>query len=270
MSTNTAWDLNALMVPTKAAAIFAAQENSLFMNGLILPNLVIPAGSFSAQVPVFGAGSAQTITEADHTTGNNAGDLIVVPTTATKVNINLELFGSRDIIRDLGHVDTADLGRVLGQSVASAYDSSVVATMNTATGTAAVTAGEEIEAMFDAAAAIRGAGEMGQLFAVVSTTAAAELLKQIAGAAFAGGDYQTSALVNGFVGKIAGITVFQSSHMTGKGVVFGQDALRTVSQDGMKVEMQRRAEAVGTDVVASYAGGSGLIDQSRAVKLVAA
>ena len=66
MTFNTSWDLSALMVPTKSAAVYAAQENSLFMNGFIIPNIVVPAGSFSAQVPVFAKTSAQVLTQAAH------------------------------------------------------------------------------------------------------------------------------------------------------------------------------------------------------------
>jgi hypothetical protein len=44
--------------------------------------------------------------------------------------------------------------------------------------------------------------------------------------------------------------------------------MRTASQGGLDMEMQRRAEAVGTDIVASYAGAAGLIDDSRIVELV--
>ena len=262
MAHNTAWDLDALMVPTKAAAIYAAQENSLFMNGLIIPNLIVPAGSISAQVPVFGSETAETLTAASH----NAEDATALNVGATKNTITLDLHVARDVLRDVGGVNPAELGRVLGNAVAAKFDGAVVTEMNTASNTQEIAT--DIAALFDAAAQIRGAGEMGQLFGIVSPARAAAIMKEIAGANFAGGDFQNAAMANGFVGKAAGITLFQSAHMTGEGVIFGADALRTASQGGLMVEIERRAAAVGNDIVASYAGGVGLVDNSRAVKLI--
>ncbi len=264
MTFNTAWDLSALMVPTKAAAVYAAQENSLFMNGFIIPNIVVPAGSFSAQVPVFAKTAAVKLTQADHA----VDDIDSTKVLATNNTITLDLFAARDTLRDIGGVNPTELGRVLGNAVAQKYDESVVVELLTATNTVTATGILTLDPLWDAAATIRQAGEMGQLMAVVSPAYAATLMKEIAGNAFAGGDYQTEALRNGFVTKVAGISIFQSAHMTALGVVFGADAMRTASQGGLDMEMQRRAEAVGTDIVASYAGASGLIDQSRIVELV--
>ena len=262
MTFNTSWDLSALMVPTKSAAVYAAQENSLFMNGFIIPNIVVPAGSFSAQVPVFAKTSAQVLTQAAHA----VDDITSTKVLATNNTITLDLFAARDTLRDLGGVNPTELGRVLGNAVAQKFDEAVVVELLTATVTQTTDA--TINPLWDAAATIRQAGEMGQLMAIVSPAYAAVLMKAIGGAAFAGGDYQTEALRNGFVTKVAGISVFQSAHMTALGVVFGADAMRTASQGGLDMEMQRRAEAVGTDIVASYAGAAGLIDNSRIVELV--
>lgn len=266
MAFNTAYDLSALMVPTKAAAVYAAQENSLFMNGFIIPNIVVPAGSFSAQVPVFAKTVAVKLSQpaADHDVDDIASTKVV----ATSNTITLDLFAARDTLRDLGGVNPTELGRVLGNAVAQKYDDAVVVELLTATNTVTATGILTLDPLWDAAATIRQAGEMGPLMAIVSPAYAALLMKAIGGAAFAGGDYQTEALRNGFVTKVAGISVFQSAHMTALGVVFGADAMRTASQGGLDMEMQRRAEAVGTDIVASYAGAAGLIDQSRIVELV--
>jgi hypothetical protein len=54
--------LDGLVVPTKAATIYAAQEQSLFLSGNLIPMVNVPAGSQSAQVPVLGAVTGQAIT----------------------------------------------------------------------------------------------------------------------------------------------------------------------------------------------------------------
>jgi len=44
--------------------------------------------------------------------------------------------------------------------------------------------------------------------------------------------------------------------------------MRMAAQGGVKVEVQRRPEAVGFDVVASMAQGAILVDASRSVMIV--
>jgi len=39
------FSLPELMVPTQAATIFAAQENSLYLPGVLIPTVDVPAGS---------------------------------------------------------------------------------------------------------------------------------------------------------------------------------------------------------------------------------
>ncbi len=258
---NSGWELDALMVPTKAAAIFAANESSLFLGGQIVPNIVVPAGSISAQVPVFNTGTAQTLVEA-----TAVDDFAINNVTAGSTTIDLSLYAARDVLRDIGGVNPAEIGRVLGNAVSASFDAAVTAAMNTATTTQEM--GTGADELWDAVATIRGNGETGQLFGVLSPARAAKIMKDIAGAGYAGGDYQTAALMNGFVAKYAGITLFQSANVTGEGVVFGADAMRMATQDGLKLEMQRRAAASGFDVVSTLAAGVALVDDDRAVKLV--
>ena len=55
-------NLDAMVVPVKAATVFAAHENSLYLPGAIVPKIEVPAGSNSAQVPLMGSVTATTIT----------------------------------------------------------------------------------------------------------------------------------------------------------------------------------------------------------------
>ena len=59
MAWNTAYDLDSLMVNTKAATVYSAHENSLFLGGGMIPMVQLPAGSITAQVPVMGKVTAQ-------------------------------------------------------------------------------------------------------------------------------------------------------------------------------------------------------------------
>ena len=96
-------------------------------------------------------------------------------------------------------------------------------------------------------------------------------MKAIGSASYAGSDLQNSAMANAYVGSVGGIRVFQSAYMTAQdGCVFGADAARIAMFANVNVEAQRRAAAVGADVVASLHAGVGLIDGSRAVRLLTA
>lgn len=266
MAFNTAYDLDSLVVATKAATIYTAQENSLFLGGGLIPMVNLPAGSISAQVPVLGAVTATKLTSASH----DAEDFAAAGITDTKVTITSNIYAARDVIRDLGGIDAAELGRVLGNAVAKAFDQDVITAMGSLTASTSDSDPVTVDSIFDAVAQIRGAGEMGQLFGIISPSQTAALMKAIGTQAYAGGDFQTEALRNGFVGSVGGVRLFQSAYVSGanKGFVFSGDALRIAMFKNVDLEVQRRAAAVGNDIVASLHAGVGVVDATRGVKLV--
>ncbi len=260
------FSLEGLVVPTKAATIYTAQEQSLFLGGNLIPMVNVPAGSQSAQVPVLSEVSASTISS------ETAGDLsaeVIGDTTAT---IPVNLYAARSVVRDLGGIDPNELGRVLGNSVAKAFDTAVLTAMAanlTESTTDAVPM--DADAIFDSVAQIRGNGEMGQLYGILSTSEASNLMKALySDGNFAGGDFQTEALRNGYVGTFAGVQMFQSALVPAahSGFIFGVDSCRIAMQKNADIEVQRRAAAVGNDVVASIHAGVGVVDANRGVQLI--
>ena len=267
-------NLDAMVVPVKAATVYAAQENSLYLPGTIVPNIAVPAGSASAQVPLMGSVTAKTISAEG--TGTDPQDFDTLLPTDTKKTINLELHAARTVLRDLGGIDTADMGRIMGNSIATAVDKSVTSQFAFLTGQeSTATGGLDLDEIFKAVATIRGNGENGKLFGIVSTNAYASLMADIGSNAFSGGEFQNSAMRNGFFGSIAGVECYVSSYLndtdmgqSGKNykmAIFSQDAVKMASQGGVNVEVARRPEAVGFDVVASMAQGALMIDASRGV-----
>jgi len=267
MAYNTAYDLESLMVNTKAATVYTAQENSLFLGGSLIPAVNLPAGSIVAQVPVMGSVTAEKITSADPDARDDFSAQLV---TDTKVTIEANIYAARQVLRDLGGIDANETGRVLGNSVSAAFDADCIAAMNGLTASTADSDPVTMDALFDAVAQIRGAGEMGGLVGILSPAEAANLMKAVGTAAYAGGDFQTEGLRNGFIGKIAGISMFQSAYVSGvnKGFIFGQDALRVAMFKNVDVEVQRRAAAVGNDIIANLHAGVGVVDATRGVKLI--
>jgi len=119
------YSLEGLVTPTKAATIYTAQEQSLFLGGQLIPMVNVPAGSQSAQVPLLGEVSATTISS------ETAGDLAAEVIGDTTATIPVDLYAARSVVRDLGGIDPVELGRVLGNSVAKAYDTAVLTALAT-------------------------------------------------------------------------------------------------------------------------------------------
>lgn len=260
------FSLEGLVVPTKAATIYTAQEQSLFLGGQLIPMITVGAGSQSAQVPKLSEVTATTYSD---DTAN--ADLAASPITDSTTTINVDIHAARTVLRDAGGIDSNEVGRVLGNAVAKTFDTAVMDAM-AASLTASTSDSDPItiDAIWDAVAQIRGAGEMGTLYGVVNTASAAVLMKEIAGSSYAGGDYQTEALRNGFVGSLAGVQIFQSALVTSahNGFIWGADACRIAMQKNVDIEVQRRAAAVGNDVVASLHAGVGVVDAARGVQLI--
>lgn len=266
-------NLDELMVNTKAATVYAAQENSLYLSGGIVPMVNVPAGSMKAQVPVMGAVTASVISS-EASTGVDLDSKVM---TDAQNHISLNLHAARSVVRDLGGVSTAEIGRILGNAVAKSVDTTVTSAMGSLTEQEITSGTLDLAEIFAAVATIRGAGEGGELFGIVSTDAYAALMGDVGGSAFAGGDFQTAAMRNGFFGKIAGVNCFVSSYLNNtqiagthnpKMAIFSGDAMRGAISGGVNVEVERRAAAVGFDVVASAAFGCATIDATRGVLII--
>jgi hypothetical protein len=257
---------DALVVPVKAATIYAAEESSLFLGGQLIPIVNAPNGVL--QVPELASVTATTLsTEADP-----GVDLDALLPADTKNTLTCDLIAARSVLRDLGNIDPAEIGRVLGNAVATAFDKSVYTALDGATASTADCVPLSVADIFDAVAQIRSNGETGPLFGVLTPTEATTVLKEIGTAAYAGSDmFQAEALRSGMIGSLAGTTFFVSSNITTAntaGYIFGRDAARIAMQKNVDVEIGRRVAAVGNDICASLHAKAGLIDAGRAVKLV--
>jgi len=258
---------DALVVPVKAATVYAAHESSLFLGGAMIPVVNAPNGVL--QVPELANVTASTLS-AEAAPGV---DIDAVLPADTKNTITCDLFAARSVLRDLGNIDPQEIGRVLGNAVSTAFDKQVMGVVGTLTGQE-ITAGDlDLDEIFSAVGTIRGNGETGPLFGVVGAGSYAALMSNIGSTSYAGGDFQSEALRNGFVGTIAGIRCFVSSYLdaTNTGVtgakmaIFGADAMRIAMQKNVDIEIARRAEAVGSDIVASLHAKTALIDAGRGV-----
>ena len=263
-------NLDAMVVPVQAATVFAAQEASLYLPGALVPMVDVPAGSASAQVAVMGSVAAQTITSE----ASEGVDFDAKLPTDTKKTIALDLIAARTVLRDLGGIDVENMSRIMGNAIATAVDTAVSAEMANLT-QQEITDANLLHEFYEAVGAIRNAGEGGQLNAVISAAAYHEFMQHIGSSAFAAADVQNAAMRTGQIGTIAGVPCYVSSYLndtntgvTGtKAAIFSADALRGATQGGVKVEIERRAAAVGSDVISSIAFGVDTLDATRGILL---
>jgi hypothetical protein len=263
-------NLDALMVPVQAQTVYAAQENSLYLPGTMIPMVNVPAGSATAQVAVMGSVAATAISSE----AAPGVDFDTVLPTDTKKTITLELIAARTVLRDFGGVDVADMSRIMGNAISSSVDTKISAEMANLT-QQEITDANLLHEFYEAVGAIRAAGETGPLNAIVSAAAYKEFMEHIGSSAFSNADVQNAAMRTGQIGVLAGVNCYVSSFLndtntgvTGtKAAIFSADAMRGAVQGGVNVEVERRASAVGNDVVASIAFGIETLDATRGILL---
>jgi hypothetical protein len=277
MANNSAINLESLMVNTRAEAVYAAQESSLYLPGGIIGMQNVPAGSSVLQVPVIDQASAAEKDISGSAFG--ADDFTSNALTDTSVTMNVGLYAARTILRDLGGIDPMVVGNQLGKSVAKKFDQDVTALFDDfTTHTAIAGSGTnnllKVNDIFKAAATLRGAGVMGPLKGVFHPEQVYALLTELTGSSFAASDAQNEAMRNGYVGTIAGVEMYQSAYITvdeaapdhlWNGIVFEKDAMAIGIQRNVDIEMGRRPEAVGMDVVASLMAAVGVVDGNRGI-----
>ncbi len=265
------FNLDALMVPIQSATVFAAQESSLYLPGTMIPMVDVPAGSSTVQVGVMGSVAASTITT-EAVPGVDVDSSL--PTDAKKT-ITLDLKAARIVVRDFGGVDVNDMGRILGNSISSAVDTAISTEFANLTNQE-ITENNLLDEFYEAIGAIRNAGETGPLNAVIAASKYHLFMKHVGSSAFANADVQNAAMRTGQIGVIAGVPVYVSAFLndtntslTGTtAAIFSQDALRGAIQGGVKLEVARRPEAVGNDVVASIAFGIETLDATRGILMI--
>ena len=131
---------------------------------------MVPAGSTVLQVPVLAKASAAQVDSAASPLG--ADDFTSTAITDSTVNIPVEVIARRTILRDVGGVNPASVGRQLGNAVAQTFDQKVTALFNDFTAnTPVVGSGTnsalKVTDLTNAVAVLRANQVMGQLYAVL-------------------------------------------------------------------------------------------------------
>jgi N4-gp56 family major capsid protein len=239
-----------------------------------------PAQGKTIQVPIYPVQTAATVTE-----GSEVADSTVTTSVAT---FTVGQVGIRTLVTDLAINASAsnvvaDLGQLFGNAIAKKIDQDLMGqfmnfTTNNVSNTAtSITAADLMKAITKLKnTGVPTEGLACVLHPSVSYDLKAALTNQGA-VAFTGGAYgavANQAMMDGYVGNLFGMTVFESANVpliTGgaagdySGAVFHRDALGFGLMRDITIETQRRASYLGTDIVASAMYGVGTVYEGYGV-----
>jgi N4-gp56 family major capsid protein len=279
MAGSTTQTLDDLLPTIVQEALFVANERSIMRN-LVKNYTLAPAQGKTIQVPIYPVQTAVAVTEGDEV-GNTA-----VSTSATTFTIGQ--VGIRTIVTDLALNASAsnvisDLGQLFGNAIAKKIDQDLMGqfvnfTTNTiGSSSTTITAALVMQGITK----LKNAGVPTEGLACVLHPSVAYDLKAAltnqGAVAFTGGAYgavANQAMMDGYVGNLFGMTVFESSNaplVPGgaagdySGAIFHRDALGFGLMRDIQIETQRRASYIGTDVVASAMYGVGTVYEGYGV-----
>ena len=272
MAATTSTTLDDLFANIIAQARFTAEEESLMLGLVTRYDIGNEAGK-TIQVPKYPAITAAALTEGT--------DMSSTTVSTSSVDITVGEVGAQVVLTDLAAMGAGnpaeELGTVLGNSIATKMDVDLIALFDgfsTSLGAAA----QEITVadLFKAAATLRTNKAQGEIFAVVHPYQAYQLKANLTNT-FAnpnGGDAQNTAMVNAYVGTIAGIDVYESANITvdgsddAKGAVFSREALAIAMKRDFQIETQRDASLRAFELNATAIYGVGELDDTYGVEML--
>jgi|TARA_R110000744_G_scaffold152278_1_gene266266 hypothetical protein len=255
-------------------AIFTFQETSV-MRPLVTTYAINGQGK-TVQVPVYGAISASAVAEGTDL-ANTAVDPTAVDITASEIGVMTTLtdLGRDSASRNVG----ADIGKLFGDGLAKKVDSDL-AGLFTSFSTDVGSAGTELtpELLFKAQATLRALNIPAPYYAVFNPLACFNLKKVLTNAGYntsanAISDVGNQAMRDGFVGRVAGIDVYENANLAidvnddSVGAVFHPASIGLAMKSDLKIETQRDASIRGTEIVASMTIGQGIVKNNYGVKV---
>ena len=273
-SETTSSTLSELFTNITQEAIFTFQETSV-MRPLVTLYPIVGSGK-TVEVPVYPTISASAVNEATDLS-NTAVNPTSATITASEVGVMTTLtdLGANSASRNVG----ADIGKLFGEAIAKKVDTDLVNLLDDfASASDQGGAGTELTAdlLFKAQAILRSANVPAPYYGVFHPKALFNLKKTLTQAGYAGtataiSDIGNEALRNGYIGRIAGIDVFENANITidayddSYGGVFHPASLGLAMKEEFKVESQRDASLRATELVASIVYGTGVIKDTYGV-----
>jgi len=266
----TSSTLSELYTNITQEAIFTFQETSV-MRPLVTLYPLMGSGKV-AEVPVYPAISAAAVNEA-----TDLSNTAVNPTSAT---ITASEIGVMTTLTDLGASSAsrnvgADIGKLFGEAIAKKVDTDLCALFSSFTTNTGGAAGTELTAdlLFKAQAQLRTLSVPAPYYGVFHPKALFNLKKTLTQAGYSGtataiSEIGNEALRNGYIGRIAGIDVFENANLSidgsddSIGGVFHPASIGLAMKEDFKVETQRDASLRATEIVASIVYGKAVVKES--------
>ena len=272
----TSSTLSELFTNITQEAIFTFQETSV-MRPLVTLYPIVGSGK-TVEVPVYPAITASAVNEATDLT-NTAVNPTSETITASEVGVMTTL---TDLARDSASRNVgADIGKLFGEAIAKKVDTDLATLLDSFTATLDSGGGVELTAdkLFQAQATLRLLNVPAPYYGVFSPKAVFNLKKTLTQAGYntsshAISDIGNEALTNGYVGRVAGIDIFENANISinanddSAGGVFHPMALGLALKEDFKVETQRDASLRGTEIVASICYGTGVIKNNYGVRVI--
>ena len=257
-------------------AIFTFQETSV-MRPLVTLYPIVGSGK-TVEIPVYPAITASAVNEATDLT-NTAVNPTSETITASEVGVMTTL---TDLARDSASRNVgADIGKLFGEAIAKKVDTDLATLLDSFTTTLDSAGGVELTAdkLFQAQAILRSLNVPAPYYGVFSPKAVFNLKKTLTAAGYntnanAISDIGNEALTNGYVGRVAGIDIFENANIAinanddSAGGVFHPISLGLALKEDFKVETQRDASLRGTEIVASICYGTGVIKNNYGVRVI--
>ena len=270
---STSSTLSELYTEIVAEALFVASERSVMRP--LVKNYAISGGGKSVEVPIYAAVSAAAVSEASDLS-NTAINPSSVTITASENGIMTTL---TDLARNSAPRNVAaDIGKLFGEAIAKKIDTDLTALFDgfstaVGSGSTALTAA----LVFQSIANVRNAGvSMDGVSAVLHPMVAYDLKANLTNT-FAnanGNDLANEALRNGFVGRLGGVPIYETTNVANDGTagdykqgVFHRDALGLAMMQDLKIETQRDASLRADEIVATAVYGVGELNDSYGVEL---
>jgi N4-gp56 family major capsid protein len=271
---STTTSLNDLIAPIVQEAMFVASETSI-MPGLV-KTFQVPANAGKVlQVPLY---PVQTIAS---DAGENT-DLTNTEISTGVANITLTEAGIMTTLTDMARNHSvsnvvADLGKLFGEAIAKRHDRALTGLFSSFDTQIGVNQTElEVKDLFEAYATLKANAVPGPYFGVFNPKSIYNIKKTLTNTFV---NPNASAVVNqamseGYIGRIAGIDIFESSNVVETSstditnAVFSRDALGLAVAQNINIETQRDASLRAEEVVASTRYGVSVLHNSYGVKLI--
>ena len=269
----TSSTLSELYTEIVAEALFVASEKSIMRP--LVKNYAISGGGKSVEVPIYAAVSAAEVSEAT--------DLSNTAINPTSVTITASENGIMTTLTDLARNSAprnvaADIGKLFGDAIAKKIDTDLTALFDgfstaVGSGSTALTAALVVQSI----ANVRNAGvSMDGVSTVLHPMVAYDLKANLTNT-FAnanGNDLANEALRNGFVGRLGGVPIYETTNIDNDGTagdykqgVFHKDALGLAMMQDLKIETQRDASLRADEIVATSVYGVGELNDTYGVEL---